>query len=458
MLHDIESATVVALLAKDASGAATRVAEELGVFTVFDAEEFAARGVMDLVIDARDEVAPSDDIQSRVEIAGTAACELLLDLFAARRLGLEQRQLSGELEEALERSRSRERQLNASTSALETANAELQAQLSEIYFAHEFFKALTRYTAVEDVCSLAVDGLSGLLGSEMSCVYLCNREDWTLRLHACQGRGEDAFAPVVSVDETILGHAFRDGVVQEADVPAGSLSRAWVESDVSVLSQAAAPLTAGDSVVGVIAMASTSGRTLTDPEMERLSVLGSQVSLSLQNALLLAELERLAVTDRLTQLYNRGYFQQRLEEEFGRSSRFGHHLSVLVIDVDDFKSINERFGHPCGDEVLREVSSVVRSTLRSMDVAARYGGEVFTVLLPQTDLAGAQLVAERIREEVESLTIACDRSLSARCTVTVGAAAFPDNAATAARLVEAAQRALQSAKQAGKNRTGVVGI
>lgn len=462
MLHDVDGATVVSLLAEDASGPASRVAEELGVFAAFTAEEFASGGAVDVVIDARDEPPaeePSNDnVRLTAEVAGRGACDLLLGLFSERRLGQEHERLSAELEEALARSRARERHLEASATVLEDANQQMQVQLSEIYFAHEFFKALTRYTAVEDVCSLAVDGLSGLLGSEMSSIYLCNREDWTLRLQACQGRGEDAFAPVVSVDETLLGLAFREGVVQEAELVADAASAAWIDPSIGIRSHAATPLTAGESVVGVLAMASTTERVLSAPEMDRLGVLGSQISLSLQNALLLAELERLAVTDRLTHLYNKAYFQQRLEEEFGRSSRFGLHLSVLFIDLDDFKLLNERFGHPCGDEVLREVSSVIRSGLRSMDVAARYSGEEFAVLLPQTDLAGARRVADRILEEVQSLSISCDRSLSVSCTVSIGMAAFPENAATSTRLVEASQRALHSAKQAGKNRIGAVGV
>ncbi len=143
-------------------------------------------------------------------------------------------------------------------------------------------------------------------------------------------------------------------------------------------------------------------------------MLGNQSSLSLQNALLHAELERLSVTDRLTDLYNHGYFKQRLDEEFKRAARFGHPMSLIMLDIDDFKAFNDTFGHLRGDALLKAVSNVIRANLRTMDVAARYGGEEFVVVLPETDTAGAVAVAERIREGVERLRSTDRRAL--RCS------------------------------------------
>jgi diguanylate cyclase (GGDEF)-like protein len=455
MLHGIGGVTVVSLLTGDASDPAARTADELGIPVTRDKSAFASESDMDLVIDASDGDSHLQDairaLDSSAEILGSAASQLLLDLFATRRLSEEQQRLSGELEQALDLSRSQERRLAESKTVLESANEELQAQLSEIFFAHEFFKVLTRCTAVDDVCSLVVDGLNGLLGSEISCVYLANSEDRTLRLRANQGRSHDVFAEVVSAGDTILGSAYADGPVQESELSDGAASATWIDSAVKVRSQAAVPLQAGDDVVGVLVMASTTDRQLSNVEMDRFIALGNQASLSLQNALLLGELERLSVTDRLTQLYDAEHFYERLDEEFSRSSRFGHHLSLIMLDVDDLESLNEGHGQSSGDEFLRGASSVIRSSLREMDVAARYGGEEFAVLLPETSAQGALKVAERIRAGVESYAVLIDGASALSRTVSAGIATYPEQAATAPRLVEAALEALASAKKAGKN-------
>ena len=330
---------------------------------------------------------------------------------------------------------------------------ELEAQLAEIYFTHEFFKALTRYTSIDDVCSVIVDGMSGVLGAPVSCVYLVNREDWTLRLRAFQGCADDALVPVIPVTDTILGHAYqRVGLAQGAWDADDGLG-AWASlSAAGVRGQAAVPLVAGESVLGVAVIALTRESGLSPSEADRLVALANQASLSLQNALLLAEFERLSVTDRLTQLYNHGYFHQRLEEEFGRATRFSHPLSLVLLDLDDFTAFNDAHGHGRGDDVLRAVSAVIRSALRDMDIAARYGGGQFAVLLPETSVRGALAVAERVRTAVAAQRLSAEGCDGLSCTISAGIATYPGEAHTAVRMVASATHALHRAKRAGKNR------
>jgi diguanylate cyclase (GGDEF)-like protein len=216
------------------------------------------------------------------------------------------------------------------------------------------------------------------------------------------------------------------------------------------------PLRSGDSVIGVLMIASATFRDLTQAERDRLQVIANQSSLALQNALLHEELERLSGTDRLTELYNHGYLHQRLDEEIERAMRFGHRLSVIMLDIDDFKQFNDRFGHPKGDMVLKAVSSVIRQNLREIDVAARYGGEEFVVVLPETDVAGALAVAERIRTSMEEYPhIADEQGERVTQTVSLGVATYPLHASDGASLIEAADQAMYRAKRAGKNRVVV---
>ena len=158
--------------------------------------------------------------------------------------------------------------------------------------------------------------------------------------------------------------------------------------------------------------------------------------------------ERSAVTDGLTGLYNHAFFLQALRQEVLRSKRHGLRAALLLLDLDNFKAVNDERGHVEGDRVLMRAAAVVREGVREIDVAARYGGEEFAVLLPDTSRLGAFVVAERIRRRIE------DRFARGRSVVTVsgGIAVFPDDAGTPADLIVQADAGLYGAKAAGKNR------
>lgn len=159
-------------------------------------------------------------------------------------------------------------------------------------------------------------------------------------------------------------------------------------------------------------------------------------------------LERMAVSDGLTGLYNHRYSYERLEEEVSKAERYSRPLSLLMIDIDDFKAINDTHGHRTGDEVLVSVSHAFKETLRSVDVVGRYGGEEFIVILPETSLYAASIAAEKIRATIES--IPCGKRAT-RVSVSVGVAEHQDGEAATA-LVNRADSLLYEAKRAGKNR------
>jgi len=169
-----------------------------------------------------------------------------------------------------------------------------------------------------------------------------------------------------------------------------------------------------------------------------------------------AETERCAVTDPLTGLWNRRAFRQGLDREILRSERYGLVLSVLLLDLDDFKAINDLCGHLFGDVVLERAGKLLRRSVREADLAARYGGEEFAVLLPETDRMGAYAVGERIRRR---LFVAFAEEPTAgrevRLTISGGVAAYPEDGVDAEGLLEKADRALYLAKGAGKNRVAL---
>lgn len=192
------------------------------------------------------------------------------------------------------------------------------------------------------------------------------------------------------------------------------------------------------------------------PAIEQQSVdiaaaMAKQVSVALDNAQLIHELENLATTDSLTHLYNRRHFLERAAAEFERSQRYQRPLSVFLLDADYFKAINDSHGHETGDQVLRVLSGVCRENLRQLDVIGRYGGEEFVVFLPETSIAKAMEVAERLRAGVENISVESP-SGKVRITVSVGVATATSQTDSIAALINEADRALYEAKRAGRNR------
>jgi diguanylate cyclase (GGDEF)-like protein len=188
---------------------------------------------------------------------------------------------------------------------------------------------------------------------------------------------------------------------------------------------------------------------------ELASWLVSQAAIALENAELHHVVQRQATTDELTGLANRRRFMEALATEIERIDRFGGALTLVLADIDDFKRINDRFGHHVGDEALRRFAGLLTAELREIDVAARIGGEEFAVLLPETDLEGALVAAERIRQAVAENELDLSDEVSVRFTTSLGVADHAGDAADV--LLQRADAALYRAKAEGKNRVAVAG-
>lgn len=163
------------------------------------------------------------------------------------------------------------------------------------------------------------------------------------------------------------------------------------------------------------------------------------------------KLEKLSTTDALTGLANRRYLLENFTTEYERAKRYKHHLSILLIDVDHFKKVNDTYGHPCGDRVLKKTADILKKTVRSSDLVARYGGEEFVVLLPETDNAHTLVIAEKLRNEVASNTLLCEES-TLSITISIGVASYPEiDSSDPMQLLKAADQALYNAKNNGRN-------
>jgi diguanylate cyclase (GGDEF)-like protein len=210
-------------------------------------------------------------------------------------------------------------------------------------------------------------------------------------------------------------------------------------------------LTGGPEVLVV----SRRGRPFTQEEQALFGYLAQQTALAIENAALHDQLRRQATVDELTGLANHRRFHEALQHEAQRTARSGRPTGLALVDIDDFKAVNDRHGHQFGDVVLRTVAEVVGNSCRATDVAARYGGDDLAVILADTDVDGAWTTGEGIRRAIEGLEVALPDGTSLRVTVSVGVSAL--DAGDAAAVIEAADIALYDAKRQGKNRTRSTG-
>ena len=337
------------------------------------------------------------------------------DEFAA--LGKEFNSMAEELEERLEELQ-RER----------TRLAEAIRRVGE-----SFTKSLDRVGLLEIVVQTAVDGVEAACGRA------------TIR-HA----GEDHLQEVaVTGDPDAYERVLH--AAEAAALDAGQIA----EIELAGASALAAPL-GGDGGVGIVSVA-RGGRRFTPGEHELFSYLTNQASVSVENVDLHETVQRQAVTDELTGLFNHRRFQEVMTQEVERARRYHQEMGLIMLDIDNFKRVNDTYGHLQGDMVLREVARVLRQSSREIDEPARYGGEEMAVALPQTDLEGAYRFAERVRRRIEALDLPLlDGDGTLKVTASFGAASLAKSAnATDGKdaLVAAADAALYRAKRSGKNRT-----
>ena len=217
------------------------------------------------------------------------------------------------------------------------------------------------------------------------------------------------------------------------------------------------PITMGGRKIGVLNVADkVGGGKFDDVDLSLLEIIGPQIAVALERAEWqerATQFQLMSITDPLTGLLNRRYLEERLTEELNRSQRYNYAMSCLMIDIDDFKNYNDQNGHQAGDVALKITAHAVKATLRSADVACRYGGEEFCVLLPQTTLSEAGVIAERMRQRVTETDYPYGNSQPlGTVSVSIGVSTFAKHIDTAESVIAAADRALYSAKRQGKNR------
>ena len=317
----------------------------------------------------------------------------------------------------------------------------------------DFHKAIS-LLSLEEISAVLVDRLPSILSIHFFTLFLYDKDKRMLNL-MCHNRPdiESSFSLSLSSSlimesavlsgQYILGQRFKDSKYYR-----GSNNK-FFKKDFFVT----IPLKIEKEIVGVLNINDGEQDSFEESSLEMVLDISDFISMSVSNAILYEQTKQLAVTDGLTGISNRPNMEQALQNEFERSMRYGAPLSVVLLDVDHFKGVNDTYGHQKGDEILVAVASLLKKVCRTNDIAARYGGEEFLMILPQSNAQGAFKIAERVREEMMKLSFTGNEtnfSVTTSCGVVELDRDFIKNTD---QLIAMADHALYDAKTGGRNKT-----
>jgi len=317
----------------------------------------------------------------------------------------------------------------------------------------DFHKAIS-LLSLEKISAVLVDRLPSILSIHYFTLFLYDKDKRTLNL-MCHNRPdiESSFSLSLS-DSPIMEAAILSGkyILEESFID----SKYYRESDSKFFKKdyfATIPLKIEKEIVGVLNINDGEQVSFNVSNLDFVLKLSEFISMTVSNAILYEKTKKLSVTDGLTGISNRPNMEQALRSEFGRSMRYGAPLSVVLLDVDHFKVVNDTYGHQKGDEILVAVASLLKKFCRANDIAARYGGEEFLMILPQSNAQGAFKIAERVREELMKLNFTGNES-NFSVTTSCGVAELDrDDMKNADQLISTADHALYEAKNGGRNKT-----
>lgn len=329
------------------------------------------------------------------------------------------------------------------------ARGELASRASELQLLYETSVKLSHATALAEALDALVDGAVRLVSADAGIVF--GREGGTFVPLAATPNVDRAMVAATTPQGRVAGKVLETGtsvIVPNVETTGGLR---WARS-MGMRSVVGVPLSSEGVVLGVLLLAHRSVDYFDPAHARRLNVLCAQAAAALARAQSYAEARQKAVTDELTGLYNARYFSARLAEEIARAARTQRPVSLILLDSDSMKAVNDTFGHLEGDRVLVRLGSTVGELARASDVAVRLGGDEFLLLQPETDLAGAIETAERLRAGVAARPFISADGRSRTTTISLGVASYPACACTAEDLFRVADAALYRAKREGRDR------
>jgi len=323
-------------------------------------------------------------------------------------------------------------------------------KIKELSAILEVTYAMSSTLSFQRLLEYTIDMALKVTGAERGFIMLYNEESDKLETSIIRRMGATEVERDMKASTSLVLKCFKTGetlIIADTSLDPNLVGNKSIIAN-KIHSVALTPLKIKNVSTGVLYLDSRVSKNTFSPRVqELLKVFAAQASVAIYNA----KLFFMATTDGLTGLTNHKHFQQRLLEEFCRSNRHGKPLSLLMMDIDHFKSINDTYGHQVGDQVLRQLSRILKSNMRIHDIPARYGGEEFAVLLPETNLEGAKALAEKLRSIVEQCQFKIGHK-NLKFTISIGIATSDKRTTKPFELVRIADQALYRAKAEGRNR------
>jgi len=295
---------------------------------------------------------------------------------------------------------------------------------------------------IDEMADKALEVILPLFEANIGAVSLV-RDDTNLITRVSRGLDEANWASIRRLSKQIIDSCATDVTHRKITIEGGRTPEGS-----QAISLLFAPLPVRDKVIGILVLGRESSAPWAFPEMALYRTIADRIATHVDTASLYNETKRLAITDELTGTYNHRFFHTRMEEEIRRADRYNRPISVVMVDVDHFKKYNDTHGHLMGDEVLRGVANTLKRWTRVIDVVSRYGGDEFTLLLPETDEEGAFVVAKRLKTEIEETYFPLESYQPAGAiTVSMGIASFPENGISSKELIKSADDAMYRAKE-----------
>ncbi|MDP2470655.1 MAG: sensor domain-containing diguanylate cyclase [Candidatus Palauibacterales bacterium] len=333
------------------------------------------------------------------------------------------------------------------------AQAQLRQRIAQLSALYRISNLAAEAGALGATLNSMLEIAGEVIPQGQSAVLLLDESRKYLRVAAGQGYQAAVRFLEIPVGQGITGRCAQTGLTQVVhDIEHLDDDEAYIPGVPGARSEVAVPLIADGMIIGVFNAESVEPHAFSDEHVQTLTVIARQAAEVIRSAQLLEETRRLAITDALTGLFNRRHFNQQLEENVGRAVRYDEPLALVFLDVDHFKSVNDKFGHQAGDRCLQALARTLRDSVRDSDQIARIGGEEFAVLLIRADRELALSIAERLRHRIDDLILEEDPPLPVDLTASLGVAFFREDGEDPKTLMRAADRALYMAKRLGRNR------
>lgn len=335
---------------------------------------------------------------------------------------------------------------------------ELKRTVDELQVFNEIGKTLTSTLDIGEVLKIIMQKVNELLKPSSFSLLLVDERTRNLRYEISIGENVESFdkEKTIKMGEGLPGWVAQEGRPVLYPDPTKNLSYSLppnMTPDPYENSLLCVPLKSKGKTLGVMKLHNSGGisRLFSEEDLRTVQTICDYSAIALENAKNFQRVQELTITDDMTSLYNSRYLHTLLDSEILRSKRYKKRFSMIFFDLDKFKEVNDTYGHIYGSTLLRETGQVILRTLRNVDIATRYGGDEFVVILPETPKQNAIVVAERLRELIAGHVFLKERGLEVKFTASFGVATFPDDASTKEELIKMADEAMYKVKNTTRN-------